>query len=187
MSIPTAVFIDTSIFDGQSYNFSSTALSTFVPACQKRKLKLLLPDPTEREIRRHLNQLSNDAAALLDKARRTAPFLLNSKVFAPTVHVHTLSLTAALEWRRFLTQFDVVRLDYESVAMKVVMNWYDSSVPPFGPGAKRKDFPDALAVAMLEAYAAQNACYIAVVSSDTDMRKACDRFPSLMYFHSGRT
>ena len=36
MSIPTAVFLDTSILAGQQYNFQSTALSTFGPACAAR-------------------------------------------------------------------------------------------------------------------------------------------------------
>jgi hypothetical protein len=36
----------------------------------------------------------------------------------------------------------------------------------------------------LSNYAEQNSCYIAVVSHDQDLKKACDRFPSLMYFQS---
>jgi hypothetical protein len=48
MSIPTAVFLDTSILDGQQYNFESTALSTFVPVCKDLGLTLLLPEPTEK-------------------------------------------------------------------------------------------------------------------------------------------
>lgn len=61
MSVPTAVFLDTSVFDGQSYNFSSTAFSTFLPACRSRQLKLLLPDPTEREIKRHMAEKAQEA------------------------------------------------------------------------------------------------------------------------------
>jgi hypothetical protein len=64
------------------------------------------------------------------------------------------------------------------------MNWYDAGEPPFGRGKKQKEFPDALAIAILSAYAEQNTCYIAIVSQDQDMKKACDRFSSLMYFQS---
>jgi hypothetical protein len=81
MSIPTAVFLDTSVFDGQSFNFSSTAFSTFVPACIVRDVKLLLPDPTEREVTRHMTERSAEAMRLIDKARRTAPFLSTIKAF----------------------------------------------------------------------------------------------------------
>ena len=71
MSIPTAVFLDTSILDGQQYNFESTALSTFVPVCKERGLTLLPPEPTENEIERHIRQRSSDALAALADARRT--------------------------------------------------------------------------------------------------------------------
>jgi hypothetical protein len=88
------------------------------------------------------------------------------------------------EWLSFLNQFDVVRLNYDGITIAKVMNWYDATEPPFDKGKKRKEFPDAFAIAILSAYAEQNQCYIAVVSHDPDLKKACDRFPSLMYFQS---
>ncbi|MDB5831969.1 MAG: hypothetical protein JWR14_1799 [Caballeronia sp.] len=44
MTIPTAVFLDTSIFAGQQYIFDSSALSTFVPIA-KRELAYRLTGP----------------------------------------------------------------------------------------------------------------------------------------------
>ena len=116
MSIPTAVFIDTSVFRGQSYNFSSTAFSTFVPACKHRNLTLLLPDPMEREVNRQMAALSEKAVGFIDNARRTAPFLAKWKGFPPTdSHKGLVRHFAATEWRSFLKQFDVVRLNYDGV------------------------------------------------------------------------
>jgi hypothetical protein len=185
MSIPTAVFVDTSVFRGQSYNFLSTAFSTFVPACKHRELKLLLPDPTEREVKRHMVELSDEALGLIDKARRIAPFLSKVKGLPPRDISRTdVSLTAAGEWQTFLKQFDVVRLNYDGIALAKVMNWYDAGEPPFDKGKKRKEFPDAFAIAILASYAEQHGCYVAVVAHDPDLKKACDRFPSLMYFQS---
>jgi hypothetical protein len=184
-AIPSAVFLDTSVFDGQSYNFSSVAFSTFVPACKDRKLKLLLPDPTEREVKRHLNDLSADAVALIEKARRTVPFLAKWKGFPPRdIPRHDLYVVGLGEWQSFLKQFDVVRLNYDGITIGKVMNWCDAAEPPFDKGKKRKEFPDAFAIAILSAYAEQHSCYVAVVSQDLDFKKACDRFPSLMYFQS---
>ncbi len=64
------------------------------------------------------------------------------------------------------------------------MQWYDSVSPPFREGKKRKEFPDAFAVAILETYARQHDSFIAVVSEDNDFKLACDRFSSLLYFKS---
>jgi hypothetical protein len=185
MSIPTAVFLDTSVFDGQSYNFSSTAFSTFVPACKHRNLRLLLPDPTEREIKRHMTERSKEAIGLIEQAHRTAPFLAKWKGFPPRDSKPSGAIQTTLaEWLSFLKQFDVVRLNYDGIDVGTVMSWYHAMDPPFDKGKKRKEFPDAFAVAILSKYAEQNSCYIAVVSHDPDFKKACDRFPSLMYFQS---
>jgi hypothetical protein len=43
--MPTTAFLDTSILDAQQYNSRSPALSTFVPACTKRKSHLIDSQP----------------------------------------------------------------------------------------------------------------------------------------------
>jgi hypothetical protein len=189
MSIPTFVFLDTSILDSQQYNFKSAALSTFVPICAQKSIKLLLPDPTEQEIKRHIRQRSNQAMEALDEARRKAPFLAKWKGLPPSPHrgsgeefkVHHI---AAMEWLAFLQQFSVIRLGYELVDIKMVMGWYDRVEPPFREGKKQKEFPDAFAIAMLAAYARREQAYIAVVSTDQDFKAACERRSSLLYFRS---
>ncbi|HVL69411.1 MAG TPA: PIN domain-containing protein [Vicinamibacterales bacterium] len=190
MSIPTAVFLDTSILDGQQYNFESTALSTFVPVCKERGLKLLLPEPTEKEIERHIRQRSSDALAALADARRKAPFLAKWPGLPPasakSESVERLQVygIARREWHAFLKQFNVVKLGYEGLDVKKVMLWYETTTAPFREGKKRKEFPDAFSIAMLEAYAAKEKLHVAVVSADPDLKAACQRFNSLLHFQS---
>ena len=189
MSIPTAVFLDTSILDAQQYNFQSTALATFVPACVQRGVTLLLPEPTHREITRHIEEWSQQAAQALEDARRKAPMLAkwagmpkDARAFQGVKsEVH---LAAHKEWESFLKRFKVVRLGYESVDLKRVMEWYHRVEAPFQAGRKRKEFPDAFALAMLEAYASKERIHVAVVSSDGDFKLACERFERLLHFDS---
>ncbi|MBT2304204.1 DUF4935 domain-containing protein [Variovorax paradoxus] len=174
MSAPSAAFLDTSVFDGQQYNFASTALKTFIPAAKKAGLKLLLPDPTEREIRRHIHTRAREALEALDTARRRAPFLQKwssfPKAARPSADNWEVTVVATDEWNAFLREFDVVKLGYEAIALKTVMDWYDRIAAPFGQGKKRKEFPDAFAVAILQAYAEKHGCFIAVVSEDPDFK-----------------
>ena len=142
MSIPTAVFLDTSVLDGQQYNFQSTALSTFVPACNDKAMKLLLPDPTEREITRHIRERSEQALAALEEARRKAPVLakwarLEQKLRSPKVEEFEVHQIARGEWTAFLKQFTVVRLGYDLLKVDLVMAWYDRIDAPFREGKKR--------------------------------------------------
>jgi hypothetical protein len=117
MSIPTVVFLDTSVLAGQQFNFASTAFMTFVPAAKKAGLKLVLPDPTEREVKRQIKERSQEALDALELARKRAPFLEKWTSFPkksfPSVDTWEVTRVATDEWNAFLSQFSVVRLGYE--------------------------------------------------------------------------
>lgn len=164
-------------------------METFVAVCSSRGVKLLLPDPTEREVKRHIKTRSLDALKALEEARRKAPFLSKWKGLpqsprSPKVEELEVHRVATLEWSAFLKQFTVVKLGYDKLDMAKVMGWYDRADAPFREGKKRKEFPDALAIALIDAYARENKTYVAVVSADNDLKEACARFGALLYFAS---
>lgn len=66
--------------------------------------------------------------------------------------------------------------------MAQVMDWYDQQQPPFGEGGKRKEFPDAFALAAAIHYAASNSTQVAAVSLDQDHQETCARHPELLCF-----
>jgi hypothetical protein len=189
MSLPSAVFLDTSILAGQQYNFASTAISSFVPVADKNGLRVLLPDPTEREIRRQIRERSEEALKALDEARRRAPFLAKWKHFPPAIGSASVANWEVLrlamsEWEAFQRQLKMVKLGYDGLDMSKIMSWYDSITPPFREGKKRKEFPDAFALHAIELYAKKNKCVVAVVSEDQDFKLACERSSGLLYFRS---
>jgi len=81
MSIPSVIFIDTSIFDRQAYNFGSLAIEAFVKATTDLKITLLLPDPTEREIRRNIEELWRGATKA--GTRVQFPLALSASLLRP--------------------------------------------------------------------------------------------------------
>lgn len=186
MALPEAVFIDTSVFDSQHYNFTATAFSTFLPVAREKALRLVLPAPTEGEILRHIKEFSEAAAGHLENARKESPMLAKWKHFPPIDRLPFLKyeLAAAVrkQWVDFSTSLTLVRLGYELVDLKEVMQWYENVRPPFAVGKKRKEFPDAFAVAMLANHSQSWGRAIAVVSNDPDFRSACERYPYLVYF-----
>jgi len=188
MSLPTAFFLDTSIFDGQHYNFQSTAISSFIPVAKKHGLICLLPDITEKEVRRHIDDRISEVIRAFENIHKRASFLSTSKYYPP----NTSSFLSKWEmgeiarnvWESFLNEFKVQKVGYVDVDLKNVMSWYENVTAPFGEGGKRKEFPDAFVISMLEQYAKKNNCVIAVVSSDNDFKFACERFSSFLYFSS---
>lgn len=187
MSLPKAAFLDTSVFAGQQYNYGSAVLKSFIPVAKQTGIKILMPDPTSREIARQIKERSADALKALDDARRKAPFLSKWRHF-PTQHVTSaqweVGRIAQAEWNEFLAQFQVDKLGYDGVSIPRVMTWYDAIRAPFGEGKKRKEFPDAFAVEIVSLYAEKHGLCVAVVSEDQDMKRACEHYPSLLYFQS---
>lgn len=188
MSVPTTVFIDTSIFDESAYNFESASMTAFKNSIADQEITLLMPDPTLREIRRHMEEKTEAAVRTLESAARKAPFLrkLENWLLAdqsPEMLRYKLGKIAKVEFDDFLNQFEIAELDYEGVDLNEIMDWYDREMAPFS-NRKKAEFPDALAVAAIEKYRRTIDESVAIISKDGDFKNACERFPGLMYFPS---
>lgn len=188
MAVPISVFIDTCIFEAAKYDYASSAFSSFCSAVEGASVRLLLPDPIEREVMRHLAELAREATERLKKIRREAPFVdgwekwqIGDVTWATSSQ---LADVARREWSGFVDQFNPLRLGYDGLPMPQIMDWYDRVQPPFGKGKKRKEFPDAFALSMLVRHAEDAHSSVAVVSRDLDWQKACERYTSLMHFES---
>lgn len=190
MSVPNVIFIDTNIFDEQNYNFDSSAFSPFIAAVKGQNFVLLLPDPIMREVNRHIKTRSLNALKALEDAKRKAPFLSKWKSWPLRLEKHRdilfweLQKIVKKEWGDFLQLFDIKKLSYDEINLNEIMNWYDERRAPFGKGKKRKEFPDALAIASVSAYAKQNGTPVAVISKDGGIKNACDTYTQLLYFKS---
>jgi len=151
MPCPQNIFLDTCIFDGQAYNFNSAAFLSFSDAAQGKELKLLLPDPTEREIRKHITRNARAALTALREAKRKAPFVSKwnrwpkeQSEWTSEYEIRDLA-TAELDLFFSQSQFRLVKLGYEDVRLPEIMDWYQGVRPPFGQEkGKQKEFPDAL-------------------------------------------
>ena len=184
MAIPDAIFVDTNIFDRQHYNFEGSALASFAQVCGQHGVTLLLPDPILRELRRHVRSRAAEAYDFFSKGRRVAPFLqvLRQESRATIEELTRYSNMATTALDAYLRQFKAVVLGYEGLDLQQLMDWYDAQTAPFGNGGKRKEFPDAFAIAMVEAFTRKNGMYVAVVSDDKGVKSACDRYTKLSYF-----
>jgi len=187
MSLPTTVFLDTSALAGQQYNFDSAAMRSFVRVARERKLKLLIPDPMESEVRRQMNERIGDLLTALDVARRKAPFLAG---WSELSRLGRLGKDAAeniglFAWSQFLGKLQTERLHCSTIATaNIITEQQDGASIRLVEGEKRMEASDALCAAILRDYSARNKCVTAVISEDPDFKCECDRFSELMYFNS---
>jgi len=138
MTFPSTLFIDTCIFEEHNFNFDSKGIVALLNAIRNLKLTLLLPDPTQREIRKHLEVRSREASAFLQKAQKAAPFLAsldewNAK-FAEEHFRHILWGRGFQQFEGSYKNFSLQQLNYNGVQIETVMNWYTFEIPPFESG-----------------------------------------------------
>jgi len=149
---------------------------------------LLMPDPTSREIRRHLRARAEDAVTAMEGAAKKSPFLRKLPKWplggtTPNMVCYELNQIATRDLKQFLALFEVIELDYEGVSLATIMDWRDNYLAPFSE-KKKGEFSDAFVVAALERYRRASDESVAVISKDSDFKAACERFSGLMYFPS---
>lgn len=187
MSLPTTVFLDTSALAGRQYNSDSTAMRAFMRVARERKLKLLIPDPMDGEVRRQTNERIGDLLTALDVARRKAPFLTG---WSELLRLGRLGNNAAeniglFAWSQFLGKLQTEKLLCSTIATAHIITEHQEEAPiKLGEGEKRMETSGASCVAILRDYSARNKCVTAVISEDPDFKYECERFPELMYFNS---
>jgi len=171
------IFIDTCIIREHNCAFSSGQLAAFAKTISGTETILILPEVTEREIERQLNEVADIENNKWTKLARSPH--LRELGFGPFTDIRAnLQERMQCNWQAFLSSFDQVqRLDYSGVDLGEVMQWYNEGLAPFGTGKKKHEFPDAFAIASLLGVAdAQGP--IEIVSKDGDMESACERWSS---------
>ncbi len=187
MAVPKHIFIDTSVLDGCSFNFEATALKPIVDAASETSITLLLPEPTEREMWRHIKGRSEEVFDALRKAQQRAPFLKKWNKW-PLNNKHDFMLTfnlnsmASKELNEFFDLFTVVKLKSSDINVADVIQWYENGDAPFGKGKKKAEFPDAFALSSLLTFAKRENQTIAIISNDDDFKNASDLYDCLFYY-----
>ncbi|MBN2513572.1 MAG: DUF4935 domain-containing protein [Sedimentisphaerales bacterium] len=186
---PDVVFVDTCIFEEYQYDFSNRIFSLLQDAIIKHKLTLILPKSIQDEFRRHIEQKSQEAASAIKAAQKKAPFVRAIKKW-PLKNAKPESIKWELvslykkRLEKFLKDSKAQILGYENIDLDAVMSWYHQQIPPFGEGEKRKEFPDAFALASILLYAEKKDSLVAIVTQDKDWEKACSDKSSLVYNRS---
>ncbi|KDD65719.1 hypothetical protein V466_27885 [Pseudomonas mandelii PD30] len=180
------VFIDTCIFEQNSFVFSKYALSKITDASKLGQIKLLISTITICEVRAHISTKSKEIALLVKRFQREAAILRSledlpiSSAFAG-VTASEIESSLLDEFDGFLKLSAAEILSVDNVSPELIFEQYFSIVAPFGAGSKRKEFADAFVLESLSLYAKSISWPINVISADADMRRYCESNPHFVY------
>ena len=176
--------IDTQAFRKARFGVEGPAFANFCALCKLGELTLVTTTITRREIDAQIDEVAPEFRSILAKAGGIAASLGQSQIVVfgfPSTQLTELQVAVALKKSvgEFFEKCGAEQLDLPKLALPKVLDLYFEKRPPFGPGKKKAEFPDALVIEALKAKAGVNNQVIYVVSEDSDFANACKECPHL--------
>lgn len=177
------VFLDTCIFVAEKLN--SSAYQTLIHLGTIGAIKLKTTDITLKEVRKKIEEKVAEATVSLQAKAGKSAILQNFDGYGKLLDMFRPQNSQALAdelWKRVqqeLKDAGVQVIKATEMPAGPIFKSYFGQKPPFGPGEKRKEFPDAFMVAALEAWCEDNGEEMHVVSTDRTVIDACDASDSL--------
>lgn len=183
------VFIDAEAFRRQQFRFDHATLRRIRELGASGKLRVLSTEVVVGEVESNINEGLARASKGLKEFREhaaalqvDAPQTLAS--FFKSVEEEELYAAGRTLWQRFLTDAKVEVLGVGNVSVQSLLQMYFAGVPPFGPGKKKEEFPDAISVLALQQWAEDKGERLYVVSGDGDIKNWCETYQKASYVRS---
>jgi hypothetical protein len=168
----TAMSFDTNIFDEKGSHLSAPALQA-VGKLKHRKFGFLLSETVAKEITDHLVKGAEKALAATRKALGDALAAFDTKkpgrdeLLDIVSGGQTAVAAATRRFAEYVAETGCEIVDDPALAnMRKVFDDYFAGNPPFGSGAKKYEFPDAIALSALGVEAERRNTHFLLVSKD---------------------
>ncbi|KAK0359911.1 hypothetical protein LTR94_029387, partial [Friedmanniomyces endolithicus] len=158
--------IDTQVIHANGFDLEGGLLAQ-IAQFRDGSTRFVLSRVTLREILRHLTEKAEEVRRGLQSAFRKAQdgqFPLE----LPDLKAIDPKAVARSRLEAFVKATGAEIIDYDSVSLPEVMDRYFKPAPPFATGKKKSEFPDAVALLSLEAWARANDKRVLAVSKDGD-------------------
>lgn len=182
---PTTIYIDTEYFKRNGLKLDTIGFQKVKENFKPKGLRLLIPKMMEKELLRHYEKQSKECANYVDKAYNMHP-VQQVSIFNEfrKDEIERICLEKLIaNWLEFKEFFTIVELPLISNIDEIV-DWYFSQKAPFSE-TKKKEFPDAFILNVLDQYHRDNGSRIAIISNDGDfinagiLRRHVMRFSSI--------
>ncbi|MGV6477705.1 PIN domain-containing protein [Azotobacter vinelandii] len=183
-----AILVDTSIFDAHALKLEKGLLGK-LSQFKKSPIEYLLPDVIKNEVKSHLESKIKVSRSALEKALNDAGdhlFFEGSELNdAKKILIDSKEIEGLAESRleKFIESTGALVLEAGNyVSVSELLSKYFSNKPPFAEtGKKKNEFPDAIVLMAVEAWAEKNDVSVLVVAKDGDWQKYCESSERIDY------
>jgi hypothetical protein len=179
------VFLDTNIYEGKNFQFSTHALKAFKQLVDDAQIRLLITDPTIGEVRSHIREKAEDAVREIKRIKKDAMILRNVPgipahgIFAD-IKVSDVEDVLNRDFEEFISGENVEHVSIEGVSAGQIFARYFNLKAPFAIGEKRKEFADAYVLLAINALSEGRGWPVHVVTNDRDMHRFSEEHPNLI-------
>jgi hypothetical protein len=181
LNYPISIFLDTNIFIGAKYDFSSKGIfSTLNKYINDGKINLFMSNIVENEVKKHINEEVAILCSIFKDARTNALKKISSNTLDDTsvanlfkkLDKQALKGEMVLLFDKFIEESKATILDNSGVDCNQIVSDYFSGTPPFEMKDNKKyEFPDAIMAAKLKLlFNVENPIYI--ISNDSGFRSS---------------
>lgn len=183
------IFIDTSIFVGANFHYESSTFKQLSTLAIENYLSIYLTPITVREVKAKIQDRVQDAHRAVQKCKQEAMVLRHFpndtfRGLFTDVDVKTVAETLIKQFENFISNTRATTIPVNGTSVDQVFERYFSSLPPFGAGKKKNEFPDAFALSALNEWCTTKSEKIYVISTDGDMARACEGHKALISLNS---
>ena len=183
-----AILVDTSIFDNHALKLEKGLLGKLAQF-KKSPIEYIFPDVIKNEVRSHLENKIKISRSALEKALNDAGdhlFFEGSELNdAKKMLIDSKEIEGLAESRveQFIESTGALVLETGNfVSVSDLLISYFSNKPPFAEtGKKKNEFPDAIVLMAVEAWAEQNDVVVLAVAKDGDWQNYCESSARIDY------
>ena len=176
-----AITLDTSIFDAQGLRLESGLLKQ-LEQFRYSSTKLVISEIVKKEILSHLTEKTKDAKREIEKSLKQARDYwqveehdieeIKKQVFGK----REVQEIVTERFNRFVeaTSLEIIEAQDYLIVSDLIQKYFQSEPPFSETGKKKSEFPDAIALISLEAWANKNNTKVIAVTSDNGWKNFCE-------------
>lgn len=175
-----AITLDTSIFDAQGLKLESGLLKQ-LEQFRDSSTKLIISEIVKEEVLSHLTVKTKNAKIEIEKSLKQARDywkIEEYEIEEIKKQVFSKREVQEIVTKRFnqfveATSLEVIEAQNYLIVSELIQKYFRAEPPFSETGNKKNEFPDAIALISLEAWANKNKTKVIVVTSDNDWKNFC--------------
>jgi hypothetical protein len=173
------IFFDTEVFISINFNFSNRKLLQIIDFARKGELTLYITDVVYRETIIQIKKQVEIAFRSFSKIKDDYRILNNNDVFFAAHKPERMQEyidTITKNFTSFVKEHIKKVLPVNYVDMSKSFDAYFGMKPPFNKELKKNEFPDAINISVIEAWAKEKRKRVTIISNDTDIKDLVETF-----------